>query len=163
MDSDPTTGTHTEHLLRDLLHSPIDAVRTMAARLITLAQLDEITPHDVATVMADFLIALEFLVQRALQPAAAATIPAAAAGMGARLVERAMGPSSDELVDVLSATEHALQVERGRVERVARAALSLLDELAQRGGPAHPELREWLEPLVDRQAAPGDDAQSEAP
>ena len=76
-----------------------------------------------------------------------------AAGMGARLVERAMGPSLDELVEVLSATQHALDVERGRVERLARTALGLIGELPPDLADTHADLARELVQLVARQRA----------
>jgi len=77
----------------------------------------------------------------------------AASGMGARLVDRAMGPSTDELTQVLSATEHALQRERARVGWLAGLALSVINSLPdaeravwiERHGPR-------LQALVDRDA-----------
>lgn len=87
------------------------------------------------------------------QDADSAPRPRSAEGMGARLVERAMGPSLDELVEVLSATQHALDLERGRVERIARAALGLIGELPGEARETHAALARECVQLVARQRA----------
>jgi len=88
----------------------------------------------------------------------------AATGMGARLVDRAMGPSSDELTAVLSATEHALQKERARVGWLAGLALSLINSLPdderavwiERHGPRLQSLVDRDAPHEDPDAQPGE-------
>lgn len=50
-------------------------------------------------------------------------------GMGARLVERAFGPSTAEVLDVLSATEHQLDIERQRSADLAALLLRVVDVL----------------------------------
>lgn len=92
------------------------------------------------------------------QDADSAPRSSGAEGMGARLVERAMGPSLDELVEVLSATQHALDVERGRVERLARVALELLREVPDDRREAHAALARECVQLVARQRAEDDTA-----
>lgn len=77
----------------------------------------------------------------------------ASAGMGARLVDRAMGPSTDELTQVLSATEHALQRERARVGWLAGLALSVINSLPDdQRGPWIERHGARLQALVDRDA-----------
>jgi hypothetical protein len=64
-----------------------------------------------------------------------------------------MGPSSDELTAVLSATEHALQKERARVGWLAGLALSVINSLPdEQRAPWIERHGARLHALVDRDA-----------
>ncbi len=75
-------------------------------------------------------------------------------GMGARLVERAFGPSTSEVLDVLSATEHQLDIERQRSADLAALLLRVIDVLF--ADPIERERHRTLcESLIARQKADG--------
>lgn len=157
--------TETEERIALLLASPWEAVQMIARRMTVFDALTAGTAVDgpeLLSVLAPMLELCEATLDLASQQATERG-EHAAAGMGARLVDRAMGPSSDEMTQVLSATEHALQRERARVGWLAHMALGLIELLPEA------ERATWreryaarLQSLVDRDA-PHDDPDAPAP
>lgn len=159
----------TEDRIKVLEASPWEAVQMIAERMRALWSDTSEGPGtrplvdgpEVLAILAPMLEMLEHLLNILQQ--LRGTNEHAAAGMGARLVDRAMGPSSDEMTQVLSATEHALQRERARVGWLAHMALGLIELLPEA------ERATWreryaarLQSLVDRDA-PAEDPDAPAP
>lgn len=152
--------TETEERLKILAASQWEAVQMIARRMQALygdtRDADEnaalIDGPELLAVLAPLLELCEATLNLATQQNTEHGLHAAS-GMGARLVDRAMGPSTDELTAVLSATEHALQKERARVGWLAGLALSVINSLPD------DERAVWIErhgarlqALIDRDA-----------
>lgn len=65
-------------------------------------------------------------------------------------IDRTLGPTSEEVLEILTVTQVALSQERSRVKRHARGILGLYQSLPERGSPedytrVRAELRAWLE------------------
>jgi hypothetical protein len=65
-------------------------------------------------------------------------------------IDRTLGPTSEEVLEILTVTQVALSQERSRVKRHARGILALYQSLPERGSPedytrVRAELRAWLE------------------
>lgn len=155
----------TEERIKVLMASNWEAVQMIARRMTVFDARTAGTVVDgpeLLSVLAPMLELCEATLNLASQQATERGAHAAA-GMGARLVDRAMGPSSDEMTQVLSATEHALQRERARVGWLAHMALGLIELLPEA------ERATWreryaarLQSLVDRDA-PAEDPDAPAP
>lgn len=149
--------TETEERLKILAASQWEAVQMIARRMQALygdtRERDEegalVDGPELLAILAPLLELCEATLDLATQQRGEHS----ASGMGARLVDRAMGPSSDELTAVLSATEHALQKERARVGWLAGLALSVINSLPDdQRGPWIERHGARLTALVDRDA-----------
>lgn len=156
----------TEERLKVLAASHWEAVQMIARRMTAFDANTKGTAVDgpeLLSVLAPMLELCEATLDLASQQASERG-EHAAAGMGARLVDRAMGPSTDELTQVLSATEHALQRERARVGWLAGLALSVINSLdeeqravwIERHGPRLQALVDRDAPHEDPDAQPGE-------